>query len=131
MSASPVQDLANHWNGHLARYRTHKNTEHLEALIGEATRFNGFALENDLSRSPYWSRVSLAERTALLLALVDRGVVIRSIEKGQAIYRAREDAVLWATGEPTLAKYLVPTLELIAALQALDCRPATSRYGAD
>ncbi len=124
VSASSVREFARPWTGHLARYRNHQNDEHLEALIAEALRYTGFHLENDLSVSPYWSKVPLARRAALLLFLVDRGVVIRSVAKGRPTYEAPDNAVLWATGQAALASFLVPTLEFIAALQSHRCRSA-------
>ena len=118
MSASSVRELARQWTGQLARYRSHQNTEHLEALIAEAARYAGFHLENQLVDSPYWSKVPLHRRASLLLFLVDRGVVVRTVEKGRAAYRVQDHAESWATGNPALASYLIPTLEFIAALQA-------------
>ncbi len=118
MSASSVREFARQWTGQLARYRNHQNTEHVEALIAEAARYTGLHLENHLADSPYWSKVPLARRASLLLFLVDRGVVARGFEKGRAVYRVQDHAVSWATGEASLAPYLVPTLEFIAALQA-------------
>jgi hypothetical protein len=56
---------------------------------------------------------------ALLLYLVDRGVVSRVAKpQGRAVYEARNDASAWAVGQPSMASYLVPTLEFIAALQS-------------
>ena len=124
MSASSVREFARQWTGQLARYRNHRNDEHLEALIAETIRYTGFHLENDLSASPYWSKVPLARRVALLLYLVDQGVVTRSVDKGRATFDAPDNAVLWVTGQPSLASYLVPTLEFVAAIQAHRCRLA-------
>jgi len=124
VSASSVREFARQWTGSLARYRNHKNDEHMEALIAEALRYTGFHLENDLSASPYWSKVPLARRVALLLDLVDLGVVLRSVDNGRATYEVLDTAVLWATSEASLASFLAPTLEFIAALQARRCRSA-------
>ncbi|WP_435010077.1 hypothetical protein P12x_001299 [Tundrisphaera lichenicola] len=117
MSATSVRELTRLWNGRLAHYRRHRNEEHLEALTTEALRFSGFHLENDLSSSPYWSKAPLARRVALLLFLMDRGVVDRVIHEGRVAFEARPDAASWAASQPSMASYLVPTLEFIAALQ--------------
>ena len=118
MFASSVRELSRLWTGSLSHFRRHRNDEHLEALIAEALRFTGFHLENDLSASPYWSKAPLARRVALLLFLVDRGVVTRVVKQGRSTYAAREEASAWAVGQPSMASYLVPTLEFIAALQS-------------
>ena len=86
--------------------------------MAEAQRFAGLHLENDLIDSPYWSKAPLARRVALLLFLVDRGVVTRVARQGRVAYEAREHAVAWAAAQPSIAAYLVPTLEFLAALQA-------------
>ena len=126
MSASSVRELSRLWNGRLAHFRRHRNGEHLEALIAEALRYTGLHLENDLSASPYWSKVPLARRVALLLYLVDRGVVTRSMSQGRVGYQARPDAAAWAAAQPSMASYLVPTLEFLAALTGNPSRPARS-----
>lgn len=116
--ASSVRELSCLWTGSLSHFRRHRNDEHLEALIAEALRFTGMHLENDLSASPYWSKAPLARRVALLLYLVNRGVVIRVAKQGRMTYTAREDASAWAVSQPSMASYLVPTLEFLAALQS-------------
>ena len=118
MFASSVRELSRLWTGSLSHFRRHRNDEHLEALIAEALRFTGLHLENDLSTSPYWSKVPLARRVALLLFLVDRGVVTRVVKQGRSTYVARGEASAWAVSQPPMASYLVPTLEFIAALQS-------------
>jgi hypothetical protein len=115
--ASSVRDLSRPWTGRLAHYRRHRNDEHLAALIEEALRYAGLHLENDLSASDYWSKAPLARRVAVLLYLVDRGVVRRACHHGRVVYLPNDDAEAWATAQPALAAYLVPTLELIAALR--------------
>jgi hypothetical protein len=115
--ASSVRELSRLWTGSLSHFRRHRNDEHLEALIAEALRYTGLHLENDLSSSPYWSKAPLARRVALLLFLVDRGVVSRVSRQGRMAYEVREDASSWVIGQPTMAAYLVPTLEFLAALQ--------------
>ena len=117
MSASSVRQLPRLWNGRLAHFRRHRNDEHLEALTAEALRYTGMHLENDLSSSPYWSRAPLGRRVALLLFLVDRGVVARLVTPGRVDYEARPDAAAWAASQPSMASYLVPTLEFLAALR--------------
>ena len=116
--ASSVRELSRLWTGSLSHFRRHRNDEHLEALIAEALRFSGLHLENELSASPYWSKAPLARRVSLLLFLVDRGIVARVKESGRTRYVAREDATAWAIAQPSLASYLVPTLEFLAALQS-------------
>ena len=116
--ASSVRELSRLWTGSLSHFRRHRNDEHLEALIAEALRFTGLHLENDLSASPYWSKAPLARRVALLLYLVDRGVVIRVVRQGRMVYEALEEASAWAVSQPPMVSYLVPTLEFIAALQS-------------
>ncbi len=55
---------------------------------------------------------------AVLLYLVDRGVVERGVRQGRVVYVPTDDAETWATAQPTLASYLAPTLELIASLRS-------------
>lgn len=120
MAATPTrfaQTLSRLWTGRLAPYRRHQNNEHREALLDETTRFVGVHLENRLSLSSYWSQAPLVRRVAVLLYLVDRGVVIRSRQKGRACFEAIADAETWAASQPSLAPYLVPTLEMLAALR--------------
>lgn len=122
VSASSVCELSRLWTGSLSHYRAHKNVEHLEALIAEAVRFTGFHLENDLSSSSYWSKAPLGRRVALLLYLVDRGVVSRVFRQGRIAYEASKMASAWAVSQPSLTNYVVPTLEFLAALQADESR---------
>jgi hypothetical protein len=89
----------------------------MEALVEEAVRYAGLHLENDLSRSPYWSRASLGHRVGILLFLVDRGVVERRTARGRRSYHPRDDAESWTLTQPALTPYVGPTLELIAALR--------------
>jgi hypothetical protein len=116
--ASSVRDLSRQWTGSLAHYRRHRNDEHLAALVEEALRYGGLFLENDLSGSDYWSKAPLARRVAVLLYLVDRGVVTRGSRQGRVVYVPTEDAETWARAQASLASYLVPTLELISALRS-------------
>lgn len=117
MPASSVRDLSRPWSDRLAAYRNHRNDEHLEALVDEAARYAGLHLENDLSRSAYWARCTLGRRVAVLLFLVDRGVVERRCSKGHRLYQPIDDAEAWVLAQPSLAPYGGPTLELIAALR--------------
>ena len=122
MSASSVQDLARRWTGRLAHYRGHGNAEHLEALLAEAARYTGMHLDNDLSHSSHWSDAPLVRRAALLLFLVDRGIVVRTTRGGRITYEAQAEAVNWVLAQPSLIPYLVPTLEFVSALQADQAR---------
>ncbi len=117
MPASSVRDLSRQWVDLLAPYRRHRNDEHLEALVEEALRYTGFHLEHDLSRSEYWSKAPLGRRVAVLLFLVDRGVVQRTIAQGRRLYEPVESAEQWVAAQETLAPYRTPTLELLAALR--------------
>jgi hypothetical protein len=116
--ASSVRDLSRQWTGRLAHFRRHRNDEHLDALVEEALRYSGLHLENNLSASAYWSQAPLARRVAVLLYLVDRGVVDRKARQGRVVYVPAEDAETWASAQPSLATYLAPTLELLAALRS-------------
>ncbi len=129
MPASTVRDLSRQWVELLAHYRTHRNDEHLEALVEEALRYSGLHLENDLSDSPYWSKAPLARRVAVLLFLVDRGVVRRIVWHGRRVYQPIDPAEEWVSAQSALIPYLTPTLELLAALrheQMRRCRPTRS-----
>jgi hypothetical protein len=124
--ARSVRDLSRQWTDRLVSYRRHRNDEHLEALIEEASRYTGLHLENDLSASEFWAKSPLARRVAVLLFLVDRGVVERRALKGRRVYEPRDDAEIWVAAQPALAPYAKPTLELIAALRRDRCRRARS-----
>lgn len=115
--ASSVRDLSRLWTDRLAPYRRHRNDEHLEALVEEAIRYTGLHLENDLGSSPYWGRSPLSRRVAVLLFLVDRGVVERQTLKGKRLYAPRADAEAWVAAQPALSPYVEPALELIASLR--------------
>lgn len=129
MAASPTrtaQTLARLWTGRLAPYRLHQNDEHREALLDEAARFAGMHLEDRLSLSSYWSEAPLIRRVAVLLYLVDRGVVVRTRPLGRVGFEALPDAETWVAAQPSLAPYLAPTLELLAALRDHQARRALS-----
>ncbi len=127
MPASTVRHLARQWNGRLAHFRRHKNEEHLDALVEEAVRYCGLHLENDLSQSDYWSKVPLARRAAVLLYLVDRGVVTRGALQGRIVYLPTDEAETWVGSQSSLAAYLPPTIELIRSLRTERDRRSTRR----
>lgn len=127
MPASSVRDLSRQWVDRLAPYRRHRNDEHLEALVEEAARFAGLHLENDLSRSDYWSKAPLARRVAVLLFLADQGVVERNSLNGRRVFEPTPDAESWAAAQPALLPYLPATLELIAALRNEHARQTGSK----
>lgn len=98
----------------------------MEALVEEAVRYAGLHLENDLSRSDYWAKAPLARRVAVLLFLVDRGVVTRAVRHGRRVYEPTPNAEDWVLSEDALIPYRTHTLALIAALrneQARRVRP--------
>ena len=117
MSASTARDIAKQWTGRLATYRRHRNDEHLQALVEEALRYCGFCLEIDLSASPYWGKLPLSRQAAVLLYLVDRGVVARNLLKGRRVFVPSETAENWILSQPSLVPYFEPTLELVSALR--------------
>jgi hypothetical protein len=112
-----VNYLADRWQGRLAHYRLHKNDEHRAALFDEAIRYAGLHLENDLSRSDYWSMMPLHQRAIVLLVLVDRGAVERTVRHGRRVYEPLPHAESWAQGQPALRPYLKQTLEMLSALR--------------
>src|SRR5262249_33708603 len=114
--------IARTWMGRLAPYRRHRHDEHLEALYDEARRFAGIQLENDLAGSVFWSAAPLATRAAVLLFLVDRGVVDRRREADIVVYDACPSAEAWVASQPELASHIVPALELVAALRMHESR---------
>lgn len=117
MLASSVRALSRQWIGQLAHFRRHRHDEHREALVEEALRYVGLHLESELSSSAYWAEAPLARRVAVLLYLVDRGMVARVRRDGRIVYEVDEEAENWAYAQPSLVPYLHPTLELIAALR--------------
>jgi hypothetical protein len=117
VSASIANYLAERWEGRLAHYRSHLNDEHRVALFDEAVRYAGLHLENDLSRSDYWSAMPLHQRAIVLLVLVDRGVVERTIRRGRRVFEPLPHAESWVEGQPALRPYLKQTLEILAALR--------------
>jgi hypothetical protein len=117
VSASLVKHLARRWQGALAHYARHRNDEHRLALFEETVRYAGLHLENDLSSSEYWSAMPLHQRAIVLLFLVDRGVVERTVRRGRRVFEPLPHAESWVESQPGLRPYLKQTLELLAALR--------------
>jgi hypothetical protein len=117
VSPSLKPEIAQAWTGRLAYYGTHRNDEHLRALFEEVTRYFGLHLENDLCRSDYWSRVPLERKAAILLFLVDKGVVARSVRHGRRVFEPLAHAESWAAGQASLRPHLAPVIELFGALR--------------
>src|SRR5262249_39962726 len=126
--ASSVNQLARDWTGRLAHYATHRNDEHRLALLEEATRYAGLHLENDLARSEFWSRSPLHQRAAVLLFLVDRGVVERTTRRGRRVYEPLAHAESWCHDQPSLRPHRGPVLEFLGALRLELQRRAHSRH---
>jgi hypothetical protein len=127
VSASLVNHLSRNWIGRIAHYGQHRNDEHRLALFEEAARYSGLHLENDLTDSEFWSATPLSQRAGLLLFLVDRGVVERTVRRGRRIFEPIPDAESWVASQPSIQPYLKPTLELLAALRHDLKRRAHSR----
>jgi hypothetical protein len=109
--------LVRGWTGRLAHYRKHRNDEHIAALVQEAIRYIGFHLENDLGRSNHWAEVPLWQAAAVLLFLVDRGVVERSARNGRRVFEPLADAESWVESQPGLRRYRSAFIELLSALR--------------
>ncbi len=119
--------LRDTWNGRLAHYRKHHNDEHLAALFEETTRYVGLYLENDLCRSMQWSGVTLRHAAAILLFLVDKGIVNRTTRYGRRIFEPLPHAESWLSDQTQLRHYVEPLIELISALRHDLSRRAYSR----
>jgi hypothetical protein len=117
VSASLINYLARHWQGKLAHYGLHRNDEHRIALFDEAVRYAGLHLENDLSHSEYWSAMPLHQRAVVLLFLVDRGLVERTIRRGRRVFEPLPHAEAWVESQANLRPFLKQTLELLRALR--------------
>lgn len=128
LSAPSPRELTTHWNGRLAHFNSHRNDEHLNALCEETLRFVGMQLENDLCRSEYWSRVPLHRRLAVLLYLVDRGVVEMTARRGRHRFAVAPHADEWLARTSTIRPFAKATLELIAAIRHHDARAARPRH---
>ncbi|MGC8643026.1 MAG: hypothetical protein ACP5XB_24470 [Isosphaeraceae bacterium] len=117
MSKSLVRKLRKSWNGRLAHYQLHRNDEHLSALVEETSHYVGLHLDNDLSRSAYWADVRLGHTAAVLLFLVDKGVVERTVRRGRRVLEPLPHAESWVRGQAPLRPYRAAILELISALR--------------
>ena len=95
----------------------HRNDEHLSALVEETARYIGIHLDNDLSRSPYWAEVRLSHTAAVLLFLVDRGVVERTVRRGHRVFEPLPHAESWICGQMPLRPFRKAILELVSALR--------------
>jgi hypothetical protein len=115
--ATLISQLPRFWVGNLAHYAAHRNDEHCAALFGEAVRYCGLHLENDLGDSAYWSTMPLHQRAIVLLFLVDRGLVKRTVCRGRRIFEPLPHAEAWVEKQPSLQPYYKPTIELLSALR--------------
>jgi hypothetical protein len=127
VAPSLSRELIDAWTGRLAHYRYHRNDEHLRALVEEAARYVGLHLENDLCRSSYWTRVQLSRKAAILLFLVDKGVVERTVRRGRRVFEPLPHAESWLSTQIPLRPYIKPIAELISALRDELSRRAHSR----
>jgi hypothetical protein len=121
--------LSRGWNGRLGHYRRHRNDEHTAALIQEAARYVGLHLESDLAHSTHWGEVPLWQAAAVLLFLVDHGMVERSLRHGRRVFEPLADAESWVEGQASLGPYRQAFFELLAALRHELGRRAGSRRG--
>ncbi len=128
MSATFVKQLARDWTGRLAHFTLHRNDEHRLALFDEAARYAGLHLENDLARSKFWSELPLRERAAVLLFLVDRGVIERTTRRGRRVFEPLAHAESWVENQRTLQPFVKPVLELVSALRLELLRRAHSNH---
>lgn len=128
MSASFVNQLARGWTGRLAHFASHRNDEHRLALFGEAVRYAGLHLENDLARSRFWSGLPLSERAAVLLFLVDRGLIERTTRRGRRVFEPLAHAETWVENQRRFQPFVKPVLELLSALRLELLRRAHSSH---
>jgi hypothetical protein len=128
VSESLISHLSRHWGGRLAHYGLHRNDEHRSALFEEAARYAGLHLENDLARSDYWSAMPLHHRAVVLLFLVDRGLVERTVRRGRRVFEPLPQAETWIENQSSLHPYRKATLELLTALRHELIRRVHSRY---
>jgi hypothetical protein len=117
VTKSLVRKLRKSWTGRLAHYRLHRNDEHLSALVEETARYAGLHLDNDLSRSPCWSDVRLGYIAAILLFLVDRGVVERTVRRGYRVFEPLPHAESWIGSQAPLRPFSKALIELVSALR--------------
>jgi len=59
----------------------------------------------------------LHQRAIVLLFLVDRGLVNRTVRRGRRVFEPLPHAESWVESQPSLHPYKKPTLELLAALR--------------
>jgi len=116
------RNVSRHWVGKLSHYRHHRNDEHFEALLADAYRYTGFHLEDELKSRSYWPDEPLAQRVALLLFLLDRGLAARKVRAGRVFFEVASDAENWLLKRATSSPYLSPTLEFIAAMRRAQAR---------
>ena len=128
MTKSMVRKLRRSWTGRLSHYRSHRNDEHVLALVEETARYVGFHLDNDLSRSTHWSEVRLGHAAAVLLFLVDKGVVERSVRRGLRVFEPLPHAESWICGQAPLRPFQKAILELVSALRHDLSRRAHSHH---
>lgn len=114
----PVLDsLRRSWRGRLAHYARHSHGEHLEALVEDVVAFVLGELSPRLADSPYWSEAPWSRQAAVLLMLMDHGVVRRiASSKGRVRFKAVARAEEWAKGQGLLVSHLSETLEFLAAI---------------
>ena len=116
------QALATNWAGRLSYFKGPQNPEHLEALFDEASRFAGLQLEADLAKSEFWGPAPLLRRAAVLLFLVDQGVVSRHFDSQGLAYEVHPTAESWVASQASLAAYVHPTYELLSALRHVQAK---------
>jgi hypothetical protein len=112
-----INYLARHWQGKLAHYSLHRNDEHRIALFEETVRYTGLHLENDLSRSEYWSVMPLYQRAVVVLFLLDQGVVEHTTRRGRRVFEPLPHAEAWVESQASLRPFLKQTLEILGALR--------------
>jgi len=117
VSISIGHKLSETWTGRLSHYRSHRNDEHVSALLEETTWYVGLHLENDLSRSRFWSGVRLWHTATVLLFLVDRGIVEREIRHGRRVFEPLPHAESWVSSQPRMRNFRKPMLELLSSLR--------------
>jgi hypothetical protein len=105
------------WSGRLSHYRQHRNDEHLAALFEETVLYVGLHLENDLCNSDHWSEVRLDQTAAILLFLVDKGIVERTTRFGRRVFEALPHAESWISQQPPLRRFEKELLELVSSLR--------------
>ena len=59
----------------------------------------------------------LIRKAAILLFLVDKGIVERTVRRGRRVYEALPHAESWVSTQVPLRPYLKPIVELLSALR--------------